>query len=515
MPSSKIELQLEIKSLIDSIDLYFKTDASQIQTDIKQQKKAEDLIRQQKDLQNYKNLLLKHQNFTGKLNEFLCNLMICHNNDFFKFVENKKSAKYNRKQIFNVYAKLRKILHQINSYPEHDIVYLDLDPIFGGGIFQVVDYGYRLINVGLTLEDLWILKSQDGSQYYSIVDPDCILNYLIWFDSVINGNFKNIGNFAKFKHKKSLKFNGNRYRPNKNGDLTLGVSKKLKTFTVQGVHLSRNILPQPCKFFIKFGKCTNSNCSFIHDPSYISLCRSFFISGYCHHQQNCNTLHSDIGNEYIVPHCTKYWNGECLFTYGAESNFANGDSLPLIPKDQCCKYIHKCRVIPQYPSCRQFSHLGYCYRGLNCKFPHLWACADDHSFRCCFLKNCKYPHVEMNSIANKKKSESGGVNVYDEIFEEKTLNLLKVDFNDFLIPLGYGMKKLILNLSTSEHWYGLKKRELSHNIPDRIFRNADQNLVIEKENVVQNNGFANSSLDFLKLPSSSESSEYEFDDDDD
>ncbi|KAI8892141.1 hypothetical protein BC833DRAFT_612559 [Globomyces pollinis-pini] len=124
-----------------------------------------------------------------------------------------------------------------------------------------------------------------------------------------------------------------------------------------------------CSSF-KFGKCTVSDCPFIHDTNRIAPCPSFLSSNECLNN-DCNLNHSL--NDKNTPLCSFYERGCC--------------NQPL------CNYLH-IDLPPNAPVCSRFAKSGYCNQGKNCLSRHVFVCPDFDASGECSNPKCKLRHVQ-------------------------------------------------------------------------------------------------------------------------
>lgn len=136
----------------------------------------------------------------------------------------------------------------------------------------------------------------------------------------------------------------------------------------------RIFLKEQCRFYEKTGYCSRgSNCTYTHNVKKIAICRNF-IRGSCE-IPNCPLTHEF--NEFNTPICHFFMSNSC--------------------KNENCQFLHTDPELELI--CRPFSIGGYCFRGKNCKFIHLFECPDFQLTRECPRgKSCKLKHSNKNNL---------------------------------------------------------------------------------------------------------------------
>ncbi|KAG0033049.1 hypothetical protein BGZ81_009491 [Podila clonocystis] len=165
-----------------------------------------------------------------------------------------------------------------------------------------------------------------------------------------------------------------------------------KQFAVDGVVAAQEALKakrnkamarkrQFCKYFTRFGQCTNIRCPFMHSRQHLAICKRF-LRGQCHFTDaTCKLSHTP--SPHTTPACSHFQYAACT-------------------KDKCL-YPH-IKVNAQAPICRPFAKEGWCEAGATCKDRHVWICPDFDTPAGCKVK-CGLAHVANGGIRIKKTAE--------------------------------------------------------------------------------------------------------------
>ncbi|KAF9375576.1 hypothetical protein CPB97_011369 [Podila verticillata] len=138
---------------------------------------------------------------------------------------------------------------------------------------------------------------------------------------------------------------------------------------------------QFCKYFTRFGHCTNIRCPFMHSRQHLAICKRF-LRGLCHYTDaTCKLSHTP--SPHSTPACSHFQYAACT-------------------KDKCL-YPH-IKVNAQAPICRPFAKEGWCEAGATCKDRHVWICPDFDTPKGCNVK-CGLAHVANGGIKVKKTAE--------------------------------------------------------------------------------------------------------------
>ncbi|KAF9312230.1 hypothetical protein BG003_006488 [Podila horticola] len=138
---------------------------------------------------------------------------------------------------------------------------------------------------------------------------------------------------------------------------------------------------QFCKYFTRFGQCTNTRCPFMHSRQHLAICKRF-LRGQCHFTDaSCKLSHTP--SPHTTPACSHFQYAACT-------------------KDKCL-YPH-IKVNAQAPICRPFAKEGWCETGATCKDRHVWICPDFDTPAGCKVK-CGLAHVANGGIKVKKTAE--------------------------------------------------------------------------------------------------------------
>jgi len=126
---------------------------------------------------------------------------------------------------------------------------------------------------------------------------------------------------------KIVQYKNELYYRTKSGNLTKNITKSL-LLTNKLVNSEKAL--SYCSYYIRFGKCKNRKCRFIHDPDHVSLCPRF-LKGNCQ-DKNCLLDHSK--NPKKLPLCVHFQNGKCL--------------------NENCPYVHV-KLSEDTPVCNDFA----------------------------------------------------------------------------------------------------------------------------------------------------------------
>ncbi|KAJ1973530.1 hypothetical protein H4R35_004070 [Dimargaris xerosporica] len=131
-----------------------------------------------------------------------------------------------------------------------------------------------------------------------------------------------------------------------------------------------------CTFYNRFGRCSAGNqCPFIHDPNRVALCTRF-LRGMCSAGDSCPFSHDRRPER--VPLCYHFQRGQCH-------------------KPQC-PYIHV-RMSPEAPICRSFMYEGFCPKGKDCEYRHVYECPEFAETGECQRPKCRWPHIHRRKTA--------------------------------------------------------------------------------------------------------------------
>ncbi|KAG0357750.1 hypothetical protein BG005_003151 [Podila minutissima] len=179
-----------------------------------------------------------------------------------------------------------------------------------------------------------------------------------------------------------------------------------KQFAVDGVVAAQEALKakrnkgmarkrQFCKYFTRFGQCTNIRCPFMHSRQHLSICKRF-LRGQCHFTDaTCKLSHTP--SPHTTPACSHFQYAACT-------------------KDECL-YPH-IKVNAQAPICKPFAKEGWCEAGATCKDRHVWICPDFDTPTGCKIK-CGLAHVANGGIRVKKTAEEIERDRQNGIFRQK------------------------------------------------------------------------------------------------
>ncbi|ORX81360.1 hypothetical protein BCR32DRAFT_293304 [Anaeromyces robustus] len=168
---------------------------------------------------------------------------------------------------------------------------------------------------------------------------------------------------------KIVQYKNDLYYRTKSGNLTKNITKSL-LLTNKLVNSEKAI--SYCSYYIRFGKCKNRKCRFIHDPDHVSLCPKF-LKGNCQ-DKNCLLDHSK--NPKKLPLCVHFQNGNCL--------------------NDNCPYVHV-KLNENAEICKDFALKGICEKGLSCPKKHLYQCPEFANTGKCSNIKCIFLHVNNNS----------------------------------------------------------------------------------------------------------------------
>ncbi|SCU77623.1 LAFA_0A02586g1_1 [Lachancea sp. 'fantastica'] len=332
-------------------------------------------------------------------------------------------------------SRFRKIWEALQNNMELDLCAVK-DSLGNMRIFQVQKLGATVENVSLSCNEIKAID-ENFEEFKSTlqalnVSEQSYRDYLHWL-RVLCGGWSDV-----YEQLPKIVWNHNKYQWVGN------------TYRVSVAPRNMNSYAAYCKFFARLGVCTNSNCRFAHDPRTVSICRDFFTTGHCKYGDNCRLTHPP-GNEYVLPDCPKHAVGECEFEVGAEQEFKIQKSTE--PRKHC-QYVHTKTRDSRYPICRQFAHIGYCYRGLSCLFPHLMKCPDAHYTQRCFLMHCKYPHSENENPPR----------------DPVCLSLAEIPIEKYLLP-PLRKKDSRTTSITAPSWYGLRPSQATTSVSVGAERN--------------------------------------------
>ncbi|ORX46426.1 hypothetical protein BCR36DRAFT_414086 [Piromyces finnis] len=185
---------------------------------------------------------------------------------------------------------------------------------------------------------------------------------------------------------KIVQYKNELYYRTKSGNLTKNIKKSI-LLNNKLVNSEKTIIY--CAYFIRFGKCKNRKCRYIHDPDHISLCPRF-LKGNCQ-DKNCLLDHSK--NPKKLPLCIHFQNGKCL--------------------NENCPYVHV-KLSEDTPVCKDFAMKGLCEKGLSCLNKHLYQCPEFANTGKCTNIKCIFLHVNSKSqpkpVTSNNKSNQGNVN---------------------------------------------------------------------------------------------------------
>ncbi|CUS20740.1 LAQU0S01e13608g1_1 [Lachancea quebecensis] len=321
--------------------------------------------------------------------------------------------------------RFRRAWDLLQNNPELDLCAVT-DNLGNSRIFQVHKLGAALENVSLTTLEILTLKQHDAEFLQVLASmgtsKEGYESFLEWQTNMLGRNATLCEQLPK------VYWNSHKYQWSKNSYRICASVKSLSSYATY------------CKFFSKLGMCTNANCKFVHDPRNVTACKDFLASGNCKYGSKCRLAHT-IGNEYVTPYCKAFVQHACNFERGAEQWTQSREQESAI----CCRYIHSSAVDPSYPVCRQFAHMGFCYRGLHCKFPHYLECPDSNYSSNCFLNHCKYPHIVHKNLPDKD-----------------AVALVDIPPSCLLIPPAREKDHKL----PSSSWYGLRTKQQSINVKD-------------------------------------------------
>ncbi|CEP63635.1 uncharacterized protein LALA0_S08e07140g [Lachancea lanzarotensis] len=332
-------------------------------------------------------------------------------------------------------SRFRKIWEALQNNMELDLCAVR-DSLGNLRIFQVQKLGVLLENVSLSRNEIKAID-QNFNEFKSKtlqelnVSEESYRDYMNWLRSLC-GDWSDV-----FEQLPKIEWNSCKYQWVGNAYRLSVIPRNINNYAVY------------CKFYARLGVCTNSNCRFVHDPRTISICKDFLTTGRCNYGDNCRLTHG-TGNEYVLPDCPEFAAGDCKFESGAEQSSHD--------KHTHCQYIHTKARSYGYPICRQFAHIGFCYRGLACPFPHAMECPDASYTSRCFLAHCKYAHSGQNRAC---------------------LALTKIPLENYLLP-PLRKKDPRTTSTTAPAWYGLRpagvqiQTGVSVLKSDEIFKNGSE-----------------------------------------
>lgn len=322
-------------------------------------------------------------------------------------------------------TKFKRAWDLLQNNPELDLCAVT-DNLGNSRIFQVHKLGAVLENVSLTNLEVSALKQHDTEFLRTLASMGASKED---YDGFLEWQVNILGRSATlYEQLPKVYWNSYKYQWSKNSYRICATAKNLGSYATY------------CKFFSKLGICTNANCKFVHDPRNVAACKDFLASDNCKYGSKCRLSHK-LGNEYVTPHCKDFAQRSCKFERGAEQWTQSREQDSAV----CCRYIHSTIVNSSYPVCRQFAHMGFCYRGLHCKFPHYLECPDSNYTSTCFLNHCKFPHIEREVLP-----------------DERAVALIDIPSSCLLLPPAREKDHRAPNSS----WYGLRTKQQSINIKD-------------------------------------------------
>lgn len=254
-----------------------------------------------------------------------------------------------------------KIVTSTMTHSELDLCYIE-DSLGNCNIFQIHGYGASFSPI--LLSNQLLLKVKE-SEY--MLDTDL---------ERIHADESMIKNYIPDKEPRELSDN-------------LGLLKRRYTYRAGSFAFSSTkvakklIFPSYCKFYMRLGYCSNPNCKKTHDPRTKSFCKHLARIGRCD-QPNCKLSHEL--NEYIA--------SDEISNQHDTSNYNFISQAPLAKKQS----------VDNYPICRPFAYLGYCFRGSACKFRHSHLCPEFYSYGVCNAPKCPLKHlrseVTITSLQN-------------------------------------------------------------------------------------------------------------------
>ncbi|SCU90434.1 LANO_0D08746g1_1 [Lachancea nothofagi CBS 11611] len=337
-------------------------------------------------------------------------------------------------------SRFRKIWESLQNNPELDLCTV-ADRLGNIRLFQIQKLGAILENVSLSVNEVTVLEEnfqrfRDTLKSMNVRE-ETFRSFLQWQKGLC-------GEAEIFEQLPKLTWNNYKYQWTGNAFRVCIPTRNLSVYTAY------------CKFYTKLGVCTNPSCKFVHDPRNVSICKDFLTTGRCRYGQNCRLTHSQ-GNEYVQPHCKKFTEHNCEYEVGSETQPIGTQPIGTQPHETqpealTCRYIHSQTMNLQYPLCRQFAHMAFCYRGRYCQFPHLMECPDWRSSGQCFLVHCKYPHRELSEVHPITASAA--------TLPSKTCSLLDIPNEAYLLP---PLRKRDPRAAAGS-WYGMRSSQQCINV---------------------------------------------------
>lgn len=133
---------------------------------------------------------------------------------------------------------------------------------------------------------------------------------------------------------------------------------------------------QPCLYYSKLGKCLRAGssedpCPFRHDPSTISICRSWLVGRCPRSDGECLLEHSIDKNK--MPVCDRYMRGVCA-------------------RGELCIFLHVSHGRDS-TVCEAFAIKGFCAAGATCSSVHTWDCLEfSRHGKCPRADSCRMRH---------------------------------------------------------------------------------------------------------------------------
>ncbi len=200
----------------------------------------------------------------------------------------------------------------------------------------------------------------------------------------------------------------NSFRIDRNSRIPAKKSKQpCKTFSNTGIPLSSKF---PLKFAVEersglqltfhfVGSCSKGpDCTFVHDPSKVAVCKEFVHKGSCPSGNSCDLSHELTPER--TPSCLHFTRGNC--------------------SNPTCRYIHV-RVSPTALVCRSFGTYGYCEKGASCTERHVHECPDFSNTGKCPINGCKLLHRHKASMmrTNATRSDDSSEDNKDDISSDE------------------------------------------------------------------------------------------------
>ncbi|SCU83190.1 LADA_0C10066g1_1 [Lachancea dasiensis] len=333
-----------------------------------------------------------------------------------KVAEKRRNVENWRHKIKTNYStaegRFQKIWDALQNNPELDLCTVT-DRLGNTRAFQIQKLGISLENVSLSKHEISALGSNTEEFKLKLrqmnLTEESYLSFLRWQENICGASSEIYEQLPK------LTWNNYRYQWVGNGYRVTIASRNLNSYAAY------------CKFYCKLGTCTNQSCKFLHDATKVSVCRDYLTTGTCKYGQRCRLTHTG-GSEFVWPQCRKFAEQKCEFQLGAEASLHANETR--------CLFFHSENVNLRFPTCRQFAHMGYCYRGLSCPFPHFLECPDSTYTPECFLIHCKYPHRQQNHEITPS-----------------SVPLTQIPCEAYLLP---PLRKRDPLLASGTSWYGLR-----------------------------------------------------------